>query len=101
MGEPMRSSTATRRFWVSDAMILTAATAAGLAWYMSVDRELVMTYLQSLGHIDFDSFTLWLSDSAWFSWPMAFTWTLACFILALRRPRPDLRRLTRRPGFLS
>jgi hypothetical protein len=82
-----------------------AATAVGLGWYLAVQREVLMVHLtyalkgpETFGFLDLIG---WISSCFWDCWPMAFAWTMACFLLRIRSPRPGLGRLTRQPGFVA
>lgn len=89
-----------RRFNVSDAMVLVAASAIGvfhlpdywLTWIGSpLDaRQWSFSGLLSIGHILLPGAS-----------PCLAMWTLALLPLRLRRPRPRLRRLLRQPGMAA
>jgi hypothetical protein len=93
-----------RPFTVLDGMILIAATAVGLALYRVLEdprdwwnwRDIVHPRGRSVwGIIEaVETALLWIAEPAW-----TLTLTLAC--LALRKPRPALRRLAREPGFAA
>lgn len=94
---------APRRFSISDAAVMTAATAVGLAWYATADRDIVLAHLAAAwpGGPDARRVVTTLAVDAWFCWPMAFVWSLAALALSLRSPRPRLTRLMRQPGFVA
>jgi hypothetical protein len=79
----------TRKFTLLDAMILIAATAAGLALVRSTPP-----YGRKLS---------WNESPAIVVIPVLFLgcWTVALLAIHLRRPRPLLRHLGRRPGFIA
>lgn len=84
-----RASTASparmrRGFTLADGMIYIAATAIGL----SITREWNNLPAGSLHQI-----ALGL--------PLLATWSVATFLVCLRKPRPDLRRLGRQPGAVA
>jgi hypothetical protein len=96
-----------RRFTVSDAMVLVAATALALvgvryywpSWppelgfrgaYRHTAKIIIYTNLMTI--IKYNLYIL--------SCPAA-AWTSACLALCLRRPRPTLRHLTRQPGAVA
>ncbi len=89
-----------RRFTLFNAMVLVAATAAGLAM-----TRLVAGFPQF--NRTFSSFPptgvdedvlYWIHHLAFWPVPVLTTWTLALLILSLPRHRPTLRRLARHPG---
>lgn len=95
----MGSGTSPRRFTLSDAMVLIAATALGLAWTAPAWPEL-------------NRATRGLAWSwAWFrdigilvlasALPCLLTWTAALTLLRIRRPRPSWRRASRQPGMTA
>ena len=84
-----------RRFTVTDAMVLIAATALGLASARALSRLALSTFGP---------------DGAWadpinLAYSVAFclsqSWTFALLLLRLRRPRPGRRDLFRQPGFAA
>lgn len=93
-----------RRFTLTDAMILTAATAVALG--------LAKEYSQ-----DFLSFLQQNHSGPWKSWPgtlvstvlrgilatlpFGMAWTLGVLTIRLRQPRPAWRRLARQPGLVA
>jgi hypothetical protein len=104
--QPERGTTRaspSKRFSVSDVVVLTAATALGLCWYTSVDHEVVLAHLKGAlpEKLDARWVTTTLAADVWFCWPMAFVWSLAGLFLRLCRPRPRLRHLMRQPGFVA
>jgi hypothetical protein len=96
---PPRSPRGTRPFGVGDALILTSATGFGLAGL----RFQAVTMF----HMTLTDGWAWLAR--WvavpviiqFVTPMLLSWSIAVVWCGLRRPRPPLRRLWRRPGFLA
>lgn len=104
-----------RRFTLTDAVVLIAATALAMAWV----RQVVV-------HFSTDPYTEGMTEvhgvsvpRLWEGWSagvvvhyaphlmlsfgpaFAGTWTLAALILRLRRPRPARRRLWRQPGAVA
>ncbi len=97
-----------RKFNVLDAMVLVAASAAGLA-LLRYDHKNLSLLLADYGVI-IGSKETW--ESSWVVFyaisstirrtqPLLFAWTLALLLLRLRRPRPVLRRLARQPGLAA
>ena len=102
-----------RAFFISDGMILVAATAVGFAIL-----RFVLGDLQDLRAELNESWSALFAPpdgrSPW-SWaiisgygllmtimsPFCWSWTLATSLLCLRRPRPPLRRLVRQPGVVA
>jgi len=86
-----------RKFNLLDAMILIAATAAGLA--------LLRTFLASgrffLGSPFQRRFESCVLSGIEAAYPFLVMWTLALVILRLRQPRPRIRRLIRQPGMAA
>jgi hypothetical protein len=92
-----------RRFLLSDAIVLVAATAAGLA--------VVKPYHETMALLDWappiesaGAFSGWIKGL----WgclvliaPVVMAWTLAILVLRLRRPRERWRRLVRQPGLVA
>lgn len=92
----MRSPEQVRPFTVLDAMILTAATAAGLASYSSAGfrPENFLQYANDTETYVY-LFVNYLVRSAH---PFLRAWGVAWIVIRLRKPRPRWRRLTRQPG---
>ncbi len=94
---------ATRRLGLLDAMIFVAATAAALALIRAVWREDMAGYISQLFDVSGRSRKEVLSavvETGLIFVPIHLVaWTLAYLIVALRKPRPPLRELARRPGF--
>jgi hypothetical protein len=94
-----------RRFTIADGLILVAATAAGLALMRSAFGPFTIdAVLRKVG--DLNRPPEQLMDGAAglvivFVMPCLAAWTLAVALLVLRRPRPGLFRLTRRPGAMA
>ena len=87
-------------------MILVASTAVGL-WFgkssvwPSLEAEWEV-YRHYLSHgITFNNVHLCLTMVAYAIMPVLLPWTFAVPLIALRRPRPSLRRLCRQPGFAA
>src|SRR3954451_9879775 len=83
-----------RTFSILDAMVLVAATAAGVKvislWTRPEDIS---------GH--FRSFQDGAFLVRFVAGTLAFYWAVAVVLLRLRRPRPPLRSLGRQPGFVA
>lgn len=87
--------TTCRRFTLLDAMILVAATAAGLAGMRLYYPEfLTEARYRPDPHGWAISVILWVEASL----PLFLAWTLAFLVLRFRRPRPPIRRVLRQPG---
>jgi hypothetical protein len=92
-----------RRFLLSDAIVLVAATAAGFA--------VVRPYYATMKLLDFaPPLATAPPSSGWIrglfgclvlSAPLLMAWTLAIFGLRLRQPRDRWSRLVRQPGFVA
>lgn len=95
---------ANRRFTIVDAMLLIGATGLALAWLRLQSRaELFGPPFWGLSH-GYDTAgrllqSLW--DLALWAVPPMAAWSVATFLLHLRRPRPIVRRLMRQPGFVA
>jgi hypothetical protein len=85
-----------RRFTIADAMILMAATAAGLALIRSKGMDFSQPPTNGALRIVNLVFT---ANRATF--PFLMTWTPALLILGLMSPRPVWRRLFRQPGMAA
>ncbi|MGO9465027.1 MAG: hypothetical protein ACLQIB_12220 [Isosphaeraceae bacterium] len=87
----------TRRFTLLDAIILMAATAAGLA--------LLGMYLAQGwffgGAFFYGRFESYVLSGIEAVFPFLILWTFALVILRLRQPRPRIRRLARQPGMAA
>src|SRR5688500_16484157 len=98
-----------RKFTVADSLILVGATAVGLAasraitpgeltfqmvWESATNPPQGVWSLLSIAQ-----FTAELSSFAVV--PSLATWTVACLLLRLTRPRPPWRRLSRQPGGMA
>lgn len=104
MKNTMNPSQPNRRFLMSDAIVLVAATGLGLAgcryWFLLDENE--------WGHI-WDTSVASIPRRLWIgairSIPvlsiLSFNWTLAILLLRLRGPRPSRRHLWCQPGFLA
>lgn len=86
-----------RRFVLLDAMILIAATAFGL----SIVRSQPVVFLNRPEILGGSRVLEGLLNRTVTIEPLLMMCTLAWLILALRTPRPRLRRLARRPGFVA
>jgi hypothetical protein len=86
---PGRSHAEMRRFTTLDAMILIMATAVGLGLARATFEEGIR--LDSAGGIA----ALVIFGTT----PCAASWSIACLVIRLRRPRPRRRRLVRQAGF--
>jgi hypothetical protein len=93
--------TARRRFGLLDAMILVAATAAGLAAAQWLDTETEgAAFRWPLLEAVHEGDVLQASASLWFlAEPVVAGWTLALIPIRLLGPRPRWRHLARQPGF--
>jgi hypothetical protein len=92
----MPSGHGCRTFRVSDALVLVAATACGLAWRPSVhwmDSELIPVVFTA--ERIRNGLQAWADELA----PMLGAWTLALTLLSLRSPRPL--RISRYPGLAA
>ncbi len=91
------------RFTILDAMILVAATAAGIALLRATGfgvKELQIWMSRpgiTAGMRKFELIQYGLSVPL----PCLTTWTFAFLILRLRQPRPHMRRLFRQPGIIA
>lgn len=85
-----------RTFTILDAMILTAATAAGLALMKAIGREFLPPrssgVLWSLGV---------LIEGIYLSWYFLLAWAPALMVLRGIPPRPRFRKLIREPGTVA
>ncbi len=80
-----------RRFTITDAMVLIAATALGMAWMRVV-------YEDGLGPRP-PNYVRWILHGP--STCLVYGLALALIVLRLRRPRPRRRRLVIQPGFVA
>lgn len=97
-----------RKFRVADGLILVAATAVGLAPSRWLAPDLTLGQLSEYATKPIDgrsslTFILQLTAelSSFAVIPGLVSWTLACLLLRLRRPRPPWRRLSRQPGMMA
>ncbi len=81
-----------RTFKITDAMVLIAATAVGLALARGA-------YPYDLLRPRVGSYLSWLLNGP--SSCLVAAWAMAVVVLRLRRPRPPRRRLVRQPGFVA
>jgi hypothetical protein len=86
----------TRRFGVLDIMLFIAATGVGLAIWRSYVNLVVANPLTQAGSQPMRWYWYQTMGAA----PLLSTWSLALTALALRQPRPGLRRLFRRPPLI-
>jgi hypothetical protein len=95
-----RDQESRRRFTLLDAMVLLAATGIGLAGARAYQAS--MDSMSNTPRVGVISITFG-SAIQYFGRPAPFLagWTVALFILRLRRPRPHYRRLVRSPGFAA
>jgi len=90
-------SSSTRKCTLFDAMILVAATAAGMAllrMFLAEGRFFQGAFFQG-------RFTSYVLSGIEAAFPFLMTWTFALVILGLRQPRPRIRRLVRQPGIAA
>jgi hypothetical protein len=90
------SGRSVRKFSLLDAMVVIAATAAGLA----IDRIAWLDIIR-WGDPNLKSFRGFTILVIILSVPVAAMWTTATLVLQLRHPRYRLRRLVRRPGMAA
>jgi hypothetical protein len=88
-----------RRFHVLDGMVLIAATAIGLAIARACALEVLGNNLGPYPVLPRMLLTIWAYILA--TLPVPVMWSIAVFLLHLRRPRPGLRLLADRPGFVA
>jgi hypothetical protein len=88
-----------RRCTLVDAMTLVAATALGLSLVRAYTLEILNVDMTLYPLIPRVLLGIWVRIVA--SLPMPAMWSIAVFALGLRQPRPPLRRLLRRPGFVA
>ncbi len=103
----VRTATPRRRFRLSDAMILLAATALGYGIIEGVVRAVggflswSALYAALTAPRRHQPRAATLSRLALLTLPLVVTWTLALIEIRLLRPRPRFRRLTRQPGMMA
>jgi hypothetical protein len=91
-----RTAASHRRMTLLDGLILVAAV--GVMFWMGrshFEREALPPPIRSFD--DLSDATHWVADLL----PCAVVWTMAVLLLALRRPRPPLRRMVNEPGFAA
>jgi len=95
----MPPTVAPRRFGIADALILVAATAAGLAASRGIDARLTEGDAIWSRAIDLPQW----ARMYWgvMAMPMAAAWSLAALDLRRRRPHPSPPRLSRQPGWAA
>jgi hypothetical protein len=87
-----------RRFALSDALVLVAATAAGLVPARS------LSFLSSTRRATLfagSRFNITLKEGMVLVLPVLLAWTVAVLILSLHRPGPSWRRVGKGPGFVA
>jgi hypothetical protein len=92
-----------RRFTISDALILVAATAVGLAGAQGLEftrRLMAYATRPELRTPERTIIAIWHGIDL-FVLPCLMAWTLALLALRLRRPRPGRVRLGRQPGMMA
>ncbi len=95
---PVNCANLARSFTLSDALVLIAATAVGMALARSWWDVLMIEYFRALPE---GSLALYLKLGPILvipALPFASAWTVAIMILRLKKPRPTLRLLFRQPG---
>jgi hypothetical protein len=95
----MTDKTQPRRFHVLDGMVLIAATAVGFAIARAYALEVLNNNLAPYPVVPRILLTIWSFILA--TLPVPVMWSIAVFLLHLRRPRPRLRLLADRPGFVA
>jgi hypothetical protein len=88
-----------RRCTLLDVMALIAATALGFYLVRTYSLNVLNSDLTHYPLIPRLLLTIWAAILAVL--PVPALWSIALFGLRLRRPRPDLRRLVRQPGFVA
>jgi hypothetical protein len=94
----MRSSQS-RRCTLLDVMALIAATAVGFSLARTYSQAVLGNDLKPYPFLPRVLLTIWAYLLAIL--PVPAMWSIAVLGLSLRRPRRDLRRLTRQPGFVA
>jgi hypothetical protein len=94
------SRTHGKRFGITDALALILATALAMAatrhWW-----EDYLDYFRPGGDAYRDNFINFMHMLRYFLYSVSYfpaTWSVACFMLALRKPRPTFRHALRQPG---
>src|SRR3954453_7345053 len=96
--EPGRRQRARRRFNMADGLIATAAAAAMLAMLRDAPEQDVVFVGGGLTRYHQAPYAVRLALRATF---VLIPWTVAVFLIRLRRPRPPLRRLVLQPGMAA
>lgn len=96
----MRSPTEERRLSRIDGLILFTATASGLALPAILNRNGPAKFLAAGLRRAIHQVAFWFAVEDQLDY-LAICWAAALVVLRLRRPRPDSRRLFRRPGFVA
>jgi hypothetical protein len=97
--EDMPDTPQTRRFHLLDGMALIAATAIGFAIARAYALEVLNNNLGPYPVLPRALLTIWAYILA--ALPIPVMWSIAVFLLHLRRPRPRLRLLADQPGFAA
>lgn len=87
-----------RRFALSDALVLVAATSAGFVPARSLS---FLSSARKTGVFGGSRFNIALKEGMVFVIPILLAWTVAVLLLSLRRPRPRWRRVASGPGFVA
>ena len=102
------TSKSCRRFGVSDALILVASIAIGLAWtrhYLGTEEGWESyPYPESVDFLGYLIVPLWMRPAIWWvraSYHLVAVVTLGMLVLRWRRPRPSIHRLSRQPGVVA
>jgi hypothetical protein len=95
----MTDTPQTRRFQLLDGMFLIAATAIGFAITRAYALEVLNNDLTPYPVLPRILLTIWACILA--TLPIPVMWSIAVFLLHLRRPRTRLRRLADQPGFVA
>lgn len=98
-GGPQRHKRLSRPFTILDAMTLVAASAVGFMNVRFYTTGLLEFELIMRSTVPRLCLTVYLYLLA--ALPLPLVWSLAGFLLGLRRPRPSYRRLIRQPGFIA
>jgi hypothetical protein len=87
-----------RRFALSDALVLVAATSIGFVPARSLS---FLSGARRTGVFGGSRFNVVLKEGMAFVIPILLAWTVAVLLLSLRRPCPRWRRVARGPGFIA
>lgn len=91
---------------MSDVMFLVALTAVGLVLAkVAFDNNCVPNVVSNLewwpSSYNWPNVLGFLADWVYLAAPVIAVWSVGLGLIALRRPRPSIRRLSRQPGFLG